>query len=199
MREVIISIVLLLPLALFSQNESRFSFNTGITYNQQYPNGTYIGNYWLPNIEAGLQYRILASHLLGMKPEIGISTHNFGLTRYSDDYTKTYFRFAPYAGFNLLADFDKDDEGRVFQSFWCGTRLEFYNRFSSNAFFNAGLGFHIGKYDLYLKWSKSLFYTFPDQDLWAKPVDMDDYYYPLGNERWSITAGVVWKVFGKNE
>jgi hypothetical protein len=41
-----------------------------------------------------------------------------------------------------------------------------------------------------MKWSTPLFYCFPDQDLWAKPVDMDDYYYPLGNERWSITAGV---------
>ncbi len=191
-------LLLLVPLMLYSQ-ENKLECALGVSYNNQYPNGTYIGNYWLPNIEAGLQYRILASHFFGIKPEIGITTHNFGLTRYSDDYTKAYFRFAPYTGFNLLADFDKNDEGRVFQSFWCGTRLEFYNRFSPNAFFNAGLGFYIGKYDLYLKWSKSLFYTFPDQDLWAKPVDMDDYYYPLGNERWSISAGVVWKVFGKNE
>ncbi len=183
---------------LKSQNES-FSVNAGLLYSVQFPNGNYIKNFYIPNIEGGVQYRILKSHFFGLKPEMGFSTHNFGLTRFSDHYTKLYLRLAPYVGLNLLADFDKGGDGRIFQSLWCGARLEFYNRFSPNAFFNAGLNLSLLKNNFYVKWSTPLFYSFPDQNLWAKPVDMDDYFYPLGNERWSITAGVQINLQKKKE
>jgi len=190
MKKIIILFISLMPFVLCSQNESRFKWKLGFTYNQQYPNGTYIKNLYVPNIETGVEYRICKDHFFGLCPEAGLSTHNFGLTRYSDKYSKVYLRVAPYAGLKLLADFDKNNEGKIFQSVWVGSRMTFFNRFSPNAFFDAGISFYLWNHNFYMKWSTPLFYCFPDQDLWAKPVDMDDYYYPLGNERWSITAGV---------
>ena len=189
---------LLVPSILYSQ-ESKLEFASGIRYNQQYPNGTYIRNLYIPNIETGVGFRINRNQVFGIMPELGLSTHNFGLTRYSDNYSKVYLRVAPYAGLKILADFDKNDENKLLQSLWLGSRLAFYNRFSPNAFFDAGISICLWNIDFYLKWSTPLFYSFPDQDLWAKPVDMDDYYYPLGNERWSITAGVQFGIGKKKK
>lgn len=195
---LILTFVVCINVQLKSQSD-KYAFNCGVFYNQQYPNGTYIKNLYIPNIETGVEYRICKDHFFGISPEAGLSTHNFGLTRYSDDYSKIYLRMAPYAGLKILADFDKNNEGKTFQSVWVGSRLAFYNCFSPNAFFNAGINFSLLKNNFYLKWSTPLFYSFPDQDLWAKPVDMDDYFYPLGNERWSITAGVRFGIGKKNE
>ncbi len=189
MKNAISIIFLMLSLGLYSQNRSCYSF-TGVTYNQQYPNGSYIKNLYIPNIETGVEYRINQNHVFGIMPDAGLSTHNFGLTRYSDNYSKIYLRVAPFAGLNILADFDKNNENKLLKSIWFGPRLAFFNRFCPNAFFNAGVNFHLCNHNFYIKWSTPLFYCFPDQNLWAKPVDMDDNYYPLGNERWSITAGV---------
>jgi len=179
----------------FAQSEL-LKWTFGASYNQQYPNGTYIKNYHVPNIEVGVGFRINRSHVFGLMPDVGLSTHNFGLTRNSDNYSKIYLRVAPYAGLKALVYFDKNKEGKLFQIGWVGSRLAFYNRFSPNAFFDAGISVCLWNHDFYLKWSTPLFYCFPDQNLWAKPVDMDNYFYPLGNERWSITAGVQFD-FGK--
>ena len=199
MSKIVIAILCICCYLICSAQSDRVFGSFGLSYNQLYPNGTYIKNLYIPNIETGVEYRICKDHFFGISPEAGLSTHNFGLTRYSDNYSKTYLRMAPYAGLKILADFDKNNEGKIFQSVWLGSRLAFYNCFSPNAFFNAGINFSLLKNNFYLKWSTPLFYSFPDQDLWAKPVDMDDYFYPLGNERWSITAGVQFGIGRKKE
>lgn len=199
MAKTVLSTICICFFLICSAQSERVFGSFGLSYNQLYPNGTYIKNLYIPNIEAGVKYRIYKDHFIGICPEAGLSTHNFGLTRYSHDYSKIYLRMAPSAGLKILADFDKNNEGKIFQSVWVGSRLAFYNRFSPNAFFDAGISICLWNHDFYLKWSTPLFYCYPDQDLWAKPVDMDDYYYPLGNERWSITAGVQFDLGRKKE
>jgi len=178
----------------FSQNTH---YSIGISYIQQYPDGPYISNSALPNAEANISYSFINATHFKMNSGMGITTHNFSLKDISENMTYSYFRVEPFASLSISGCLSKESTFPVHR-IYAGVRAGFFNQWNFNPSWHVGLiSKTFGKVQFYAQFSKLLYYSIPDNNYLL--FDFTDNFYPLGNERWSITAGVQFGIGRKKE
>jgi hypothetical protein len=175
----------------------RFSTSFGMMYIIQYPNGPNISNSALPNVEGKITYSFLNAKYFKMNTGIGVATHNFLLKDISENQTYGYLRAEPYASLSLMGCLSEESDFPI-HGIFTGVRAGFFNQWNFNPSWQVGLiSKPLGKVRLYAQFSKLLYYSIPDNNFLL--FDFTDNYYPLGNERWSITAGVQFGFGRKKE
>ena len=175
----------------------RLSTSFGISYIQQYPDGSNISNSALPNAEANISYSFINATHFKMNSGMGITTHNFSLKDISENKTYSYFRVEPFASLSISGCLSKESTFPV-NRIYAGVRAGFFNQWNFNPSWQVGLiSKPFGKVRLYAQFSKMLYYSIPDNNYLL--FDFTDNFYPLGNERWSITAGVQFGIGRKME
>ena len=196
MKLSFIFIIALFCSALMS-NAQHFSANTGFTYIQQYPDGSNIRNNFFPNMEGGASFAFVNAKFLKVSTGLGVTTHNFGLHDVENDRTYNYLRLEPYGQLSVQGNLSEENTF-VVHGIYARFKAGFYNQWCFNPSWQAGLvSKSFGKFSYYVQFTKLFYYKIPDNNFLL--FDYTNNYYPLGNERWSITAGVLWRVFGKDE
>ena len=196
MKPVFIIIIALFCI-VFTAGAQRFSAHTGFSYIQQYPDGPNIRNNFFPNFEGNISYAFVNTKYVKVNTGLGVATHNFGLHDISGNRNYYYLRLEPFGLLSVQGNLSEENNFIV-HGFYAGFKAGFYNQWCFNPSWQAGLvSKQFGKFSYYLQFSQLFYYKIPDNNFLL--FDYTDNYYPLGNERWSISAGVVWKVFGKNE
>lgn len=179
-------------IASFSGVAQRFSLSTGLTYIQQYPDGPNILNYPLPNAEGKVSFSFVNAECFKMCLGIGIATHNFGLKVAHGKTNQAYFRAEPFLSISVIGCLPEINNIPL-HSIYIGARGGFYNQWNFNPSWQTGIiSKAYGKIRIYAQFSKLLVYSFPSDYLFK--FDYIENYYPLGNERWSITAGIYLKL-----
>ncbi len=169
-------------------NAQRFSVFTGFSYIQQYPNGPNISNSALPNAEAEISYTFINANHCKMNVGMGVATHNFSLKDISENKRYSYLRAEHFASLSLMGCLSEENDFPI-HGLFAGVRGGFFNQWNFNPSWQVGLlSRPFGKIKFYAQFSKLLYYSIPDNNYLL--FDFEDNYYPLGNERWSITAGV---------
>lgn len=184
-------------LCLFlSSNAQKLSLSAGYNHAVQYPNGPNISNSALPNAEAKIFYSFINTMHFKMNAGIGVATHNFLLKDISENRTYSYLRAEPFASLSIIGCLSEESNFPVY-AIYAGVRAGFFNQWNFNPSWQAGLiSKPLGKVRLYTQFSKLLYYSVPYNSFL---FNFKDNYYPLGNERWSITAGVQFGFGKKNE
>ncbi|MGD9494466.1 MAG: hypothetical protein AB7V36_14065 [Bacteroidales bacterium] len=187
----------IVSLCLFlNSNAQKLSLSAGYNHTVQYPNGTNISNNALPNVEGKTTYSFLNTKYFKMNVGMGVATHNFLLKDISENQTYGYLRAEPFASLSLMGCLSEESDFPI-HGIYAGIRAGFFNQWNFNPSWQVGLiSKPFGKVRLYAQFSKLLYYSIPDNNFLL--FDFTDNYYPLGNERWSITAGVQFG-FGKNK
>ncbi len=182
-------ILLTIFIASFSGVAQRFSLSTGLAYIQQYPDGPHILNYPLPNAEGKVSFSFVNAECFKMCLGIGVATHNFGLKKVNADFERTYFRAEPFLSLSVIGCLPETNNTPL-QCIYIGARGGVYNQWNFNPSWQTGIiSKAYGKIRIYAQFSKLLVYSFPSNYLFK--FDYIENYYPLGNERWSITAGII--------
>jgi len=178
-------------------NAQRLSSSLGLLYIQQYPDGSNISNSALPNAEGKISYSFINAEYFKMKADIGVATHNFSLKDISENRTYGYFRAEPFASLSVMGCLHGESSFLV-NSVYAGVRAGFFNQWNFNPSWHVGLiSKPLGNVRLYAQFSKLLYYSIPNNNYLL--FDFIENYYPLGNERWSITAGVQFGFEKKKE
>lgn len=197
MKKMLSIIYSTLLCSAFTVNAQNFFANTGFSYIQQYPDGPNIRNNFFPNVEGNVSYAFVNAKYLKVSTGLGLATHNFGLHDVEDDRTYNYLRLEPYGQLSVQGNLSEENSFLV-HGLYARFKAGFYNQWCFNPSWQAGIvSKPFGKFSYYLQFSKLFYYKIPDNNFLL--FDYTNNYYPLGNERWSITAGVVWKFFGKKE
>ncbi|HPF00362.1 MAG TPA: hypothetical protein PKY63_06820 [Bacteroidales bacterium] len=184
--KVLFSVLLFFLMQLcFAQ---RLSSSFGLLYIIQYPDGRNISNSALPNAEGKISYSFFNATHLKMNVGVGVATHNFLLKDISENQTYGYLRAEPFASLSLMGCLSEESDFPI-HGIYAGIRAGFFNQWNFNPSWQVGLiSKPFGKVQFYAQFSKMLCYSIPDNNYLL--FDFTDNYYPLGNERWSITAGV---------
>jgi len=181
-------IILMLASQICLAQLGRISFFAGFSYLNQYPDGSNISNSALPNAEGKISYSFINAEYFKMNAGIGVATHNFSLKDISENKTYGYFRAEPFASLSVMGCLPEESSFPI-NSVYAGVRAGFFNQWNFNPSWQAGLvSKPFGKIRFYAQFSKLLYYSIPDNNYLI--FDFADNFYPLGNERWSITAGV---------
>ncbi|HBG71980.1 MAG: hypothetical protein A2W93_05350 [Bacteroidetes bacterium GWF2_43_63] len=182
---------------LCENSAQKLSYSCGFSYIFQYPNGPNISNNALPNAEGKISYSFINAEYLKINAGIGVATHNFLLKDISENRTYSYFRAEPFASLSIIGCLSEENNFLV-HGIYAGVRAGFFNQWNFNPSWQAGLiSKPFGKVRFYMQFSKLLYYSIPDNNYLL--FDFKDNYYPLGNERWSITAGVQFGFRKKKE
>ena len=182
---------------LCENSAQKLSYSCGFNYIFQYPDGSNISNSALPNAEGKISYSFINAEYFKMKADIGVATHNFSLKDISENRTYGYFRAEPFASLSVMGCLHGESSFLV-NSVYAGVRAGFFNQWNFNPSWHVGLiSKPLGNVRLYAQFSKLLYYSIPNNNYLL--FDFIENYYPLGNERWSITAGVQFGFEKKKE
>ena len=176
---------------------SPFMVRVGSTYTQSFPDGRHIKNYQLTNIDANISLALINKEHFKLIVCLGAASHNFGLKDISEDKFYTYFRIEEYS--NLTTQFELS-ETNIFpiRGFYLSIRAGLYNQWCFIPSWQMGLlSKPYRKMQFFVQFNDMFYYKVPDDNYLL--FDFTDNFYPLGNERWSITAGVVFKLGKKHD
>ena len=222
MKKLFIILIFLFSIGLVrSQTVSISDFSLAITYRQLYPDGHYVKNNTLPNYDIRWRVELFPEKTWRISLQPGFFSRLYILQDEMYDNSFTSKRFiCPAISMNFEKQF-KNKEGLYKWAVFGGASIS--NQVESGVTWRSFKWLDwvdLSPYSYYLQiggtyhfsekcsffaqfnypWIRNLNYLPINVGLGTNNTPGAYLSTPtLGNERWSISAGVVWKVFGKRE
>ncbi len=212
---LILGLIIQLVIQSFSQTISVSSFSGGLTYRQLFQDGRYVKNTTLPNFDIRWRVYFFSEKPWRISLEPGFFSRLYSLHDKMYDVTYTSKRvLCPAISLNIEKHFKNTEKDMFLWGIYAGiTPVNLVNEydwiFNCVNFYRVSWYLQGGSiYHINSKFSAFAQFNYPwKRNMYNVPINvglgtnntLGAYLSTptLGNERWSISAGLVWNVFGK--